>query len=397
MKTKIRLSQLLVICCFFGFFLFCLVRGLAQPDRPSSAAENRSLAQRPAMRRVVTDFGGFAKDFESYAADQFPDREQLIGVYTALELAQGKKFARKAYCLQGGWLLTKPTPTNPADLSDLQEALTQAARTLDRPLVWCVLPLKNEALYDLEPAYFSDETGETNKQALTAALAQVGGLTVIDAEAPLVTGTLADREQYFYKTDFHWNARGAFAAAQEIARQLAGAGMIAEASVPQAEDFLWSELGGERRYQGDLNVWFSNQFSMQEDIPRYVPKNAADLRYFLHPGDTASVPRETIVGSGLDKDPVTYNDVFTYNLGYYRVENPDAPEAASVLILKDSFQNATIDYLSAIFRSVTVVDPRSYQETPDLASLLEADGIDLVLFFYHQNNVSRELIDLLTA
>ncbi len=397
MKTKIRLSQLLVICCFFGFFLFCLVRGLAQPDRPSSAAENRSLAQRPAMRRVVTDFGGFAKDFESYAADQFPDREQLIGVYTALELAQGKKFARKAYCLQGGWLLTKPTPTNPADLSDLQEALTQAARTLDRPLVWCVLPLKNEALYDLEPAYFSDETGETNKQALTAALAQVGGLTVIDAEAPLVTGTLADREQYFYKTDFHWNARGAFAAAQEAARQLAGAGMIAAASVPQAEDFLWSELGGERRYQGDLNVWFSNQFSMREDIPRYVLKNAADLRYFLHPGDTESVPRETIVGSGLDKDPVTYNDVFTYNLGYYRVENPAAPEAASVLILKDSFQNATTDYLSAIFRSITVVDPRSYQETSDLASLLDADGIDLVLFFYHQNNVSRELIDLLTA
>ena len=396
MKTKIRLTQLLVIGCIFGFLLFCLVWGLAQPDRPSSAAENRSLAQRPAMRRVVTDFGGFAKDFESYAADQFPDREQLIGVYTALELAQGKKFARKAYCLQDSWLLTKPTPTKPADLSALQQALAQAG-ALDRPLVWCVLPLKNEALYDLEPAYFSDETGETNKQALTAALAQVEGLTVIDAEAPLVTGTLADRERYFYKTDFHWNARGAFAAAQDIARQLAGAGTIAETSVPQAEDFLWSELGGERRYQGDLNVWFSNQFSMQEDIPRYVPKNAADLRYFLHPGDIGSVPRETIVGSGLDKDPVTYNDVFTYNLGYYRVENPDAPEAASVLILKDSFQNATIDYLSAIFRSVTVVDPRSYQETPDLASLLDADGIDLVLFFYHQNNVSRELIDFLSA
>ena len=140
------------------------------------------------------DFGGFAKDFESYAADQFPDREQLIGVYTALELAQGKKFARKAYCLQDSWLLTKPTPTKPADLSALQQALAQAG-ALDRPLVWCVLPLKNEALYDLEPAYFSDETGETNKQALTAALAQVEGLTVIDAEAPLVTGTLADRER----------------------------------------------------------------------------------------------------------------------------------------------------------------------------------------------------------
>ena len=389
MKTKIRLSQLLVIGCFFGFLLAGLILGILHPDRTASTVENRSLAQRPAMRHILTDFSGFTSDFDTYAADQFPGRERL-------ELIQNKKFIRKTFCLQDGWLLLKPTLTPPADLSALQQALAQAG-ALDRPLVWCVLPLKNEALYDLEPAYFSDETGETNKQALTAALAQVEGLTVIDAEAPLVTGTLADRERYFYKTDFHWNARGAFAAAQEIARQLAGAGTIAETSVPQAEDFLWSELGGERRYQGDLNVWFSNQFSMQEDIPRYVPKNAADLRYFLHPGDIESVPRETIVGSGLDKDPVTYNDVFTYNLGYYRVENPAAPEAASVLILKDSFQNATIDYLSAIFRSVTVVDPRSYQETPDLASLLDADGIDLVLFFYHQNNVSRELIDFLSA
>lgn len=396
MKTKIRLSQLLAIGCFFGFLLAGLILGILHPDRTASTVENRSLAQRPAMRHLLTDFSGFTSDFDTYAADQFPGRERLIQLYTRLELIQNKKFIRKTFCLQDGWLLLKPTLTPPADLSALQQALAQAG-ALDRPLVWCVLPLKNEALYDLEPAYFSDETGETNKQALTAALAQVEGLTVIDAEAPLVTGTLADRERYFYKTDFHWNARGAFAAAQEIARQLAGAGTIAETSVPQAEDFLWSELGGERRYQGDLNVWFSNQFSMQEDIPRYVPKNAADLRYFLHPGDIESVPRETIVGSGLDKDPLTYNDVFTYNLGYYRVENPAAPEAASVLILKDSFQNATIDYLSAIFRSVTVVDPRSYQETPDLASLLDADGIDLVLFFYHQNNVSRELIDFLSA
>ncbi len=41
MKTKIRLSQLLVIGCFFGFFLFCLVWGL------------RSRTGRPARRKTV--------------------------------------------------------------------------------------------------------------------------------------------------------------------------------------------------------------------------------------------------------------------------------------------------------------------------------------------------------
>ena len=103
MKTKIRRSQLLVIGCFFGFFLFCLVWGLAQPDRLSSAAENRSLAQRPAMRRVVTDFGGFAKDFESYAADQFPDREQLSASIPRWSWRRAKNLpARPTACKAAG-------------------------------------------------------------------------------------------------------------------------------------------------------------------------------------------------------------------------------------------------------------------------------------------------------
>ena len=157
-------DQTLTAAChrlLFGFFLFCLVWGLAQPDRPSSAAENRSLAQRPAMRRVVTDSGGFARDFESYAADQFPDREQLIGVYTALELAQGK------ICPQGllpARLAPDQTHAHKARGPFHAAAALAQAGTLDQPLVWCVLPLfKNEALYDLEPAYFSDETGRNEQ------------------------------------------------------------------------------------------------------------------------------------------------------------------------------------------------------------------------------------------
>ena len=78
MKTKQKRTQLPVIVCFFGFLLACLVWGLLQPDRAKSEAENRPLAQRPAMRRIVTDFDGFARAFDSYAADQFPSREQRI-------------------------------------------------------------------------------------------------------------------------------------------------------------------------------------------------------------------------------------------------------------------------------------------------------------------------------
>ena len=394
MKTKQKLTQLPVIVCFFGFFLACLVWGLLQPDRAKSETENRPLAQRPAMRRIVTDFSGFARDFDAYAADQFPNREQRIRDYTVLELAQGKKIARKAYCLDG-WLFTRLGCTNPEQLDALQTALNTAAET-DIPLVYCIVPLKNEVLHDIDPAYFSDETGAENKQALLAMLGGVGHLTAIDASAPLLAGSLAEREQLFYKTDFHWNARGAFAASQEIARQLAAAGLIDAASVPPADAFVWTELGTEKQYQGDLNVWFSDLLPMQEAIPRFVPADTASLSYYDSPGSTEPVPRETLIGSGLDKNPVTYNDVFTYNLGYYRVESPNAPEDKSVLLLKDSFQNASTDYFSSIFRELHVVDPRAYRETPGLSGFLAENDVDLILFFYHQNNVSPELTAFLT-
>ena len=285
--------------------------------------------------------------------------------------------------------------TDREQLNELQTALNTAADT-GLPLVYCAVPLKNEVLHDIDASYFSDEVGAENKEALFAMLAGVDRLTAIDASAPLLAGSLAEREQLFYKTDFHWNSRGAFAASQEIARQLAASGLIDAASIPQADAFVWSELGTEKQYQGDLNVWFSDLLPMQEDIPRFVPADPAPLSYYDSPGSTQAVPRKTIIGSGLDKNPVTYNDVFTYNLGYYRVENPNAPEARSVLLLKDSFQNATTDYFSAIFREIHVIDPRAYRETPGLSGFLAENDVDLILFFYHQNNVSPELTAFLT-
>lgn len=85
----------------------------------------------------------------------------------------------------------------------------------------------------------------------------------------------------------------------------------------------------------------------------------------------------------------------THNLGYLRVENPNAPEDQAVLILKDSYQNPMLDYFTAIFREVNVIDPRNYQEDANLSTLVAERGLDMVLFLYHQDNISTELIDFL--
>lgn len=398
MKTRSSLRELLLPLCFFGFFLAILLAfflwGLFAPAAATSRTENRALTPRPALRRVLTDFGGFAQDFESYAQDQFPAREALLRTYTQLERAQGKQYYRSAYALSDGWLLTHTYRTTAQQRTDLQAALQTAAQSA--PLAYCVLPTKNAVLYDLDPRYFSADIDAENKTALLAALQSVDGLTAIDTSAPLCAGPLSARKQYFYQTDFHWNARGAYRAGEAIAAELVASGLLDAAAVPRADAFVWTDLTG-RAYQGDLNRRFSNLFPMQEQLPLFTPADCADWVYTLHPEQTEPVARQSIVGSGLCADTaLDYNGLFTFNLGYYRVENPHAPDARSVLVLKDSFQNATVDYFCSIFREVNVVDPRFYQEPLDYPALVSARSVDLVLFFYHQNNISAELIDFLT-
>lgn len=412
MKTKLKWHDLLPVVCFFAFFLALTAMEFLLPKQTQSSAENRTLAERPTLTQAasaassagqssgfdarVKQISKLTQQFEKYVSDHVPGREQLVRTFSALELAQGKKQVRLAYCLDGGWLFTKSTRLNASKLEQLTAALQALQDEAGLPMAYCVLPVKNAVVYDCDPLYFSDAIDTENRAALLSALEGVEGLHVLDGVSALRAKTFSERTGLFFKTDFHWNARGAYAVSAELAQQLAEQGLIQPSSIPGDGAFRWNDLTG-RGYQGDLNKWYSNYFSVYETLELYAPADPSALRYYEHLDSAEPTAREAIVASGLDKELVDYNDVFTYNLGYFRVENPNAPEDKAVLILKDSYQNATLDYFTQIFREVNVVDPRNYQETEQLTQLLSARSIDLVLFFYHQNNVSSELIGLLNT
>lgn len=143
-----------------------------------------------------------------------------------------------------------------------------------------------------------------------------------------------------------------------------------------------------------MNRRFSYLLSTNEAIPFYTPRSTDSFRYFLS-GDKEAA-RQSIVarGVGVDKAP-NYNTISTDNLGYFRIENPDALTDKCILILKDSLENPMTDYFTTLYRQVIVIDPRSYAEPYSFPELAERYGVDLVLFIYHQNNISTELTQFL--
>ncbi len=384
---KKTLSSYATIAVFFGFLTLLLALSLFLPDAPRSESENRALVQKPV--NDLSDLRALTGQYENYVVDQFPYRETLLSLYTRLELAQGKRFVRDTYLTDGDYLLPLCYPVSSQSLQAFTQAIGDAAAAHPEiDFAFAVLPQKSDMLYELASPYLDNRVGERNKQALLAALAKLPTVQCIDVGAYFTeTYPLAERSQLYYRTDFHWNAHGAFAAAQYIGGLLVPEGITA----PDSEDFVWEEIGGNRTYAGDLNRRFSYRFSTEERIPYYRPENTQKLQYFLSADDAQPVDRTAIIGSGLLQDTLTYGGISTENLGYYRVVNPRAPVERCVVILKDSFQDPTTDYFSELYAQVVVIDPRAYHAPYTFAELLAENDVDLVLFMYHQSNASAEL------
>ena len=381
MKSEKHL--LWVIVPFFAFLLLFLAASIVLPDYSYSPEEGRSLTQRPAI--LSTDLHAAAESWSDYVVDQFPLRARFLKAYSALELAQGKKLTRNTYIAEKEWLMTPIYRISDAQMGKLLCAVEEAEKQTESAFVYGVLPQKNDMLPHLDPDYFSNTVSDDNKARLLNGLRELGTVRVLDVGGwMLETFSAGEREQMYYKGDFHWNHLGAYWAAAYLCDSI---------SLPADEtDFTWRQL--QVPYDGDLNRRFSYLFSRQEEIPFYSYDRAGDLLYFDHPDAVEPVARETIVGTGLEAEKVDYNSLSTSNLGYYRVENPE--KNGCILILKDSFQNPTIDYFSSVYGEIHVIDPRFYQEEWDFYELAERESFDTVLFMFHQNNASLELIDFLT-
>ncbi len=390
-----KITAYLTVIAFFGILAGCALLGIALPDAQSSLAENRTLTARPV--NDLSDLEALTENWNNYAVDQFPMRERLLGVYSALELIQGKRFARNTYVTSDGWLLTFPYTLTDSSLQDLASALEGAAGRTGVPFVYALLPQKNDMLAGLAEPYLDAANTSSNRTRLLDAIASANGVTAADVSGDfLELYGENEAERMYYRTDFHWNALGAFRAAESVAEELAHEGIISNADIPREDDFEWRDLTSKAEYMGDLNRRFSNLLSTREFIPYYGVKNAERIEYYTSVDDSVKVERSEIVARGLGSTELNYSTLSTDNLGYFRVINPDARSDKRVLILKDSYQNLTTDYFTELFREVNVIDPRAYRDIP-LQELVKTRNIDAVIFMFHQENVSSELIGFLNG
>lgn len=215
---------------------------------------------------------------------------------------------------------------------------------------------------------------------------------------PFISAKKEMVQQYFYKTDHHWNPFGAFIGFQKIIEK------VAEIFPETAFDPIpldlenWKTHKKENWFLGSHGRRVGIYFGGVEDLIWMTP--SFDTKISCSIPDRNKVYEGDFIKANIRKNVLKQNHKNYFNRRPYRIfTGPDYPlvkerneQAASdikVLLLKDSFSRPVMAYMSTEFQKLDVIDLRHYKEGT-LVEYIEKFQPDLVMMMLYPGSFSND-------
>ena len=371
-----------IILLFFAALIIAAdVFLLSGHDRQFSENENRVLAKAPALTISGVTSGKFMTQAESFVSDQFFMRDTWISLKQSIDRICGRNESNGVYLGAKDYLLEIPVKPSVKNLTRNIKAINKFASETDLDIVMTLIP---------GAAWVCDQLLPAN-----APLEDVGQI-ISDIGASLdsriiftdVTSALKEHktEYIFYKSDHHWTSLGAKYAFEALAGALGIDGVIYNYAVMQVTDDFTGTMGST-----------SGKYEVKDRIDIYVPLTAGS-------DETVSSQKELALSFGPEY-VVEYVDNIEKTATVYRSEALNGKDKYQVfmggnhplvkirttnmndrklLLIKDSYANAFIQFLLPYYDTIIVVDPRYYSD--DLYKLIRDNGITDSLILYSENN-----------
>lgn len=353
MNGKIK-NLITVICCAAVIFGFA-VWSIAQPDSELSESERRYLRQFPAVSRQTVLSGSFMTEFEKYALDQFPLRDELRSVKAGFTLDILRQKDNNGYYRFGGHISELDYTLNTESVDNAAQRISSIySRYLDGKSCKVYLSvIPNKGFYMQQSGY-----PQLDHEALTARLcAETGFAQYIDLRGALTLDS-------YYRTDPHWDQL-----ALKDAAQLLASGMGAELSGSYEPITVSTAFYG--AYSAQLAV------SAEPDTLAYLTNPALEgcRVYDYEDGSTAPLYNPEAADG---RDP--YAMFLNGSRSLLTIENPSCTSGRELIIFRDSFGSAIAPLLAEGYSKITLIDTR-YISSARLGEFVSFDGQD-VLFLY---------------
>lgn len=369
-STKRKLDRKKTMAMLFLVMLgvICLVN-LFSKDKEYSEKENRMLQQKPEISLYGIESGRWMKEYESYRSDQFVGRNFWVLLKTKVDLLAGKRESNGVFKGKNSYLLENIKEPDQEQLSQNLEAIKEFESGYQNvPFYVMLVPNAANVLSDKLPQF---AVVEDQKQIFDDIQNELGEyIHWVDVSQILKKHK---SEVIYYHTDHHWTTLGAYYAFQELAASMELDISKISTMKPYAvtNDFngtLSATSGYETGYEEPIYIYASEQ---TEDMPEVV------VNYVNEKKKTATL---------YDTSKLEEKDKYAVFLGgnYPLIDiRTTADTTDRLLLIKDSYANCMIPFLTPYFREIVVVDPRYYYG--DIKELMEENDFTSVLFLYNGN------------
>jgi len=416
---------------FFLVLAILTVVSFIIPLRPTqSYTEKRNLAEFPEFSWEALASGSYFDDISLWFSDTFPGRESWITLSSNLKSLHGySDIAISGTILQNDAIpvATEPTlppetiPTQPVTESEETEPVeTEATEpTEPEPTEWGGIDagefdLTPGAVIQIGDSLFNSlgfSRVESDKYAaVVSKFADVmaeKGIRVVSAPPPTAIGIMIEgkyleqlncakqdeiinylhtamndnvikvdtysaivphnSEYIYFRTDHHWTARGAYYSYRAVCEALGY-------TPAELSDFEEWDQG---KFIGSLGGQASRPNAIRWDnVYAYIPQG--DITCIIT-DDYYSTYEGELLADMTNRDPNTkYLTFLSGDDPVTQVINNDLPDAPNCIVVKDSFGNCFVPFLSQNYHNVYAIDYRKYG-TMNLQQFCEEYDIDDVI------------------
>ena len=364
-------EKLVGIIFILTLFLFLIINVIV-PDREKSVQENRMLATKPKFRLSSLISGDYDEKFEAYMYDQFVGRDMWRKLKVTVDRIGGSRLENGVYIGTNGQLLEQIEVADENHLAANIKAIKSFSESQSKiPVRMMLVP---DAANVLNHSLPSLAKPEDQTQMFSMVRKDLGdSVEWIDVSTEL---NKHKTEKIYYKTDHHWTTLGAFYAFQAAAPSL---GIDGDLSGKYVSYTVSDSFNGMLASKSGVNL------GEKERIDIYVPTEE-DTDLIVDYVDEGK--RST---SLYDSSKLKEKDQYTVFLG----GNSSLLDIRTVststkrlLLVKDSFANSFIPFLTPYYREIVVVDPRYYSGT--INDLMDSYRISEVLFLYSGNTFFKD-------
>lgn len=363
------IDRFLMVFFIFAIFLIMIINILTK-DKSFSEIENRTLTTMPKF--TISSFmnGDFSEDFSSYINDNFAGRNGFLSIKTSFEKLLGKTKINSVYLGKKNYLIQSFTEASEEETSAKINAINSFFNehsNLNTSIM--LVPTATKVLEEYLPPFSvnDDELAFIDKvfSQLNENIIKINPYNAL----------YENKDNYvYYKTDHHWTSNGAYIAYTEFCKAL---GLTAKSK----DEFAIINVTD--KFYGSLSSKIGVLGNTSDSIELYVPKYSPMVVNYISEQFKSSTLFKSEALNTKDK----YEFFTGGNHPLINIKSTGDP-SKKLLLIKDSYANCFLPFLTSHYGEIFVVDLRYYYD--NINTLIENNSITDLLFLFNANTFNSD-------